>query len=205
MGRSRLVSLWKGTTATELRSRLRWASRGVVDCRDSSGQGWILIRAFAPPRREGGREKESFAVRGPLDVSTKSNSAGSRLETRGKLEAGWQKRSSRAGGFAFKVRSWCGESVESACVARRCRGWSWSRTRRDEMEAAKKQRLRACRKLINECCLMGYSRAEFCSGGMGERRRDEKGRGCQMELRPNEERAPKTLDQGGERAGLVRY
>lgn len=34
--------------------------------------------------------------------------------------------------------------------------------------SAKKQRLRACRKLINECCLMGYSRAEFAPVGWGE-------------------------------------
>ena len=149
--------------------------------------------------REGGREG---VVRGPLDVSTKSNSAGRRLENQRRIES-WMAEKVLEGGFL----------VEGSILVRRIGGVCVSRggvaggagVVRDGGDgvllSAKKQRLRACRKLINECCLMGYSRAEFAPVGW-VKRRDEKS--PRMELRLNEKRTPKTPDQGGE-AGLVRY
>lgn len=107
--------------------RMRCASRGVVSRLERARidgpptkPGRVLIRAFAVPRGGSGREGEGV-VRGPLDVSTKTNSAGSRLETKGKLGAGWQKRSRRAG-FALKVRSWV-RRIGGVCVCRAEVSW----------------------------------------------------------------------------------
>lgn len=95
------------------------SAMGVPWCR---GQGWaptkpgrLLIRVFAVPRGGFGTKGEGV-VRGPLDVSTKSNSAGSRLETRGKLGAGWQKKVAEGG---FRVEgSLLVRRIGGACKCR---------------------------------------------------------------------------------------
>lgn len=183
------------------------SAMGVPWCR---GQGWAVNQARPTPDQSvrvaergdlGRRERESFAVRWMFQQNPILPAADSK--PKGNWELDGRKRSWRAG-FALKVRSRCGESVESASVARRCREWSWSRTRwrRGGGWSCSLQRNSGCARVSQADKRMlfdGMQSSRVCSvwNGGRRRRRDEKGRGCQMELRPNEERAPKTLDQGG--------
>ncbi|KAK1833106.1 hypothetical protein QBC39DRAFT_52102 [Podospora conica] len=121
------VSLWFNTTAAEKGDLVCPEAVLTVDSRDVTARPDPdqSVRA-AEGEEVGGSEG---VVGGPLDVSTNPilPAADSKPEAErgnGKLEAGWQKRSWRAG-FLSRVRSWCGESVESACRGAEVRGWSW--------------------------------------------------------------------------------
>lgn len=155
--------------------RMRWASRGVVSRHERARidgpptkPGRVLIRAFAVPRGGSGREGEGV-VRGP---GCFNKNQFYRQPTRNQREIGsWMAEKVAEGGLRvegsilgaenrWSLRVSRGGVVGGAGVVRDGGG--------GVLLSAKKQRLRACRKLINECCLMGYSRAEFAPVGWGE-------------------------------------
>lgn len=193
--------------------RMRWASRGVVSRLERARidgpptkPGRVLIRAFAVPRGGRGREGEGV-VRGPLDVSTKTNSAGSRLETKGKLGAGWQKRSRRAG-FALKVRSWV-RRIGGVCV---CRAEvSWVELESYEMEEGglalcKETAVARVSQADKRMLFDGIQSSRVCSGGMGGGGGGEvkKPEDARWSCVPTRRGLPRPWIRGG-RAGLVRY
>lgn len=155
--------------------RMRWASRGVGSRLERARidgpptkPGRVLIRAFAVPRGEwegaGGSRSRSAGCFNKKQFcrqpTRNQREIGSRMADK-VAEGGLRVEGSILGAEnRWSLRVSRGGVVGGAGVVRDGGG--------GVLLSAKKQRLRACRKLINECCLMGYSRAEFAPVGWGE-------------------------------------